>query len=87
MRQVSPQQEKPGVTIRLFRWLAPIFTPLLIRLYRLLGGRLIGGVGLLLTTVGRRSGQPRSVIVGYLREGEDMIVTDLPVVTHPGGAA
>ena len=48
---------------------------------------MIGGVGLLLTTVGRRSGQPRSVIVGYLREGEDVIVTDLPVVTHPGGAA
>ena len=33
-------------------------------------------MGLLLTTVGRRSGQPRSVIVGYLREGEDVIVTD-----------
>ena len=74
--QVSPQQEKPGPAIRMFRWLAPIFTPLLIRLYRLRGGRLVGGVGLLLTTVGRRSGQPRSVIVGYLRDGEDVIVTD-----------
>ncbi len=76
MSQVSPQREKPGPAIRMFRWLAPILTPLLIRLYRLLGGRLVGGMGLHLTTVGRRSGQPRTVIVGYLRDGEDVIVVD-----------
>ena len=72
---MSPEQEKPGPQIRMFRWVAPILTPLLIRLYRLLGGRLVGGIGLHLTTVGRRSGQPRTVIVGYLRDGEDVIVT------------
>ncbi len=53
-----------------------IITPLHVRLYRLLGGWLVGGGSLLLTTVGRRSGRPRTVIVGYLRDGEDVIVTD-----------
>ena len=42
--------------------------------YRLLGGRFVGRT-LLLTTVGRRSGQPRTVVVGYLRYGDDVIVT------------
>ena len=40
---------------------------------------MIGGVGLLLTTVGRRSGQPRPVIVGYLRDGDDVIVADVNI--------
>ena len=75
MSQVSPQREKPGPAIRMFQLLGPILTPLLIRLYSLLDGRLVGGMGVHLTTVGRRSGQPRTVIVGYLRDGEDVIVT------------
>ena len=79
MSQVSPQREKPGLLWRMlwrmFQWLWPrIITPLHVRLFRLLGGRLIGGAGLLLTTVGRRSGQPRTVTMGYLRDGEDVIV-------------
>lgn len=54
-----------------------IITPLHVRLYRLLGGRLVGGASvLLLTTVGGRSGQPRTVTVGYLRDGDDVITTD-----------
>ena len=36
----------------------------------------VGGSALLLTTVGRRSGQPRTVTVGYLRDGDDVIVHD-----------
>ena len=84
MSQVSPQRERPGPVLRMLlpmiRWLWPKFgTPLHVRLYRLLGGRLVGGGSLLLTTVGRRSGQPRTVIVGYLRDGGDVIVTDTNV--------
>jgi deazaflavin-dependent oxidoreductase (nitroreductase family) len=62
----------------MLQWLGPrIMTPLHVRLYRLLGGRLVGGASvLLLTTVGRRSDQPRTVTVGYLRDGEDVIMTD-----------
>ncbi len=59
--------------------LAPGITPLYLRLYRLLGGRLVGGSALLLTTVGRRSGQPRTVIVGYRRHGDKVIVHDTNV--------
>ncbi len=47
-------------------------------LYRLTRGRLMGSVGkapvLLLTTTGRRSGQPRIAPVVYLEDGERLIV-------------
>lgn len=46
--------------------------------YRATGGRLFGRVGrapvLLLTTTGRKSGQPRTAPVLYLRDGERLIV-------------
>ena len=59
----------------MIQWLAPRITPLYLRLYRLVGGRLVGGgSALLITTVGRLSGQPRTVIVGYRRDGDDVIV-------------
>ena len=74
MSQVSPQREKPDLEIRMFQLFGAILTPLLIRLYPLLEGRLVGGIGMHLTTVGRRSGQPRTVIVGHKRDGEDVIV-------------
>ena len=54
------------------------FGKLNIPLYRLSRGRLFGRVGrapvLLLTTTGRRSGQPRTAPVLYLRDGERLIV-------------
>ena len=74
MSQESPQREKPDLEIRMFQLVGLILTPLLIRLYPLLDGRLVGGIGMHLTTVGRRSGQPRTVIVGHKRDGEDVIV-------------
>ena len=49
-------------------------------LYRLSGGRFLwtpsnkrGWGALRLTTVGRKSGQERSVIVGYLEDGADLV--------------
>nr|WP_297422322.1 nitroreductase/quinone reductase family protein [uncultured Actinotalea sp.] len=49
-------------------------------LYRLSGGRFLWATGgrrgwgaLRLTTVGRRSGQERSVILGYLEDGPDLV--------------
>ena len=81
MSQVSPQRDKPGPVLRMllpmFQWLWPrVGTPFHVRLYRLLGGRLVGATSLLLTTVGRRSSQPRRVIVGHLRDGDHVIVAD-----------
>ena len=84
MKQESLQREKPGPLLRMLlpmmRWLRPnIITPLHVRLYPLLGGRRVGGSRLLLTTVGRRSGQPRKVIVACLRDGDNVIVNDVPL--------
>ncbi|WP_199509789.1 nitroreductase/quinone reductase family protein [Nucisporomicrobium flavum] len=48
-------------------------------LYRVTGGRLglwqprKGWGALRLTTVGRRTGEPRSVILGYLEDGSDLV--------------
>lgn len=48
------------------------------RLYRLSGGRFIprwfGAPVLVLETIGRRSGKPRSTPVLYLRDGESLVV-------------
>ena len=75
---MSRERENPGLGWRMLQWLGPrIITPLHVGLYRLLGGRLVGGTStLLLTTVGRRSGQPRTVTVGYLRDGGDVVMMD-----------
>jgi len=44
--------------------------------YRLLGGRLVGKMGkapiLLLTTTGRKSGQPREAPLMYFEDGDDL---------------
>jgi F420H(2)-dependent quinone reductase len=59
-------------------WALKAFGKLNVPLYRASKGRLFGQIAgtpvLLLTTVGRRSGQPRTVPVVYLPDGERMIV-------------
>jgi deazaflavin-dependent oxidoreductase (nitroreductase family) len=59
-------------------WALKAFGKLNVPLYRASKGRLFGQIAgtpvLLLTTVGRRSGQPRTVPVVYLPEGDRMIV-------------
>jgi deazaflavin-dependent oxidoreductase (nitroreductase family) len=56
------------------RWTGKLNSPL----YRLSGGRLGGRIGkapvLLLTTTGRKSGQPRTAPLVYLADGERMVV-------------
>jgi F420H(2)-dependent quinone reductase len=56
------------------RWTGKLNVPL----YRISGGRIGGRVGkapvLLLTTTGRRSGEPRTAPVVYLRDGENLVV-------------
>jgi F420H(2)-dependent quinone reductase len=58
------------------RWAGKLNTPI----YRLSGGRLMHTVGdapvLLLTTTGRKSGEPRTAPVVYLEHGAAMIVID-----------
>ncbi|HEY7065199.1 MAG TPA: nitroreductase/quinone reductase family protein [Chloroflexota bacterium] len=46
-------------------------------LYRLSGGRVGGGSNgrvLLLTTIGRKTGQPRTWPLGYVRDGTDLVL-------------
>ena len=63
-----------GLSTNTFRLLGKLNRPI----YRISGGRIGGRVGrapiLLLTTTGRRSGQPRTAPVVYLRDGERVVV-------------
>jgi deazaflavin-dependent oxidoreductase (nitroreductase family) len=57
----------------------PKITPAHVWFYRALGGRLVdkgtgGAPVLLVTTRGRRTGEPRTVPLGHLRDGDDVIV-------------
>lgn len=58
------------------RWTGKLNVPL----YRLSGGRVAGKIGrapvLLLTTTGRKSGQPRTTPVVYLADGDDVVLID-----------
>jgi deazaflavin-dependent oxidoreductase (nitroreductase family) len=64
------------------RWWGKLNVPL----YRLSGGRVGGKVGrapvLLLTTTGRKSGEPRTAPIVYLADGEDVVVIN----TNAGNA-
>ena len=64
------------------RWTGKLNVPL----YRLSGGRLGGKVGrapvLLLTTIGRKSGQQRTAPVVYLADGENVVLIN----TNAGNA-
>jgi F420H(2)-dependent quinone reductase len=64
------------------RWTGKLNVPL----YRMSGGRVGGKIGrapvLLLTTTGRRSGQPRTAPVVYLADGDDVVLIN----TNAGNA-
>ncbi|MFN8543640.1 MAG: nitroreductase family deazaflavin-dependent oxidoreductase [Candidatus Binatia bacterium] len=72
-RPFTPAEERFGsIVIR-------VMTTLNVLLYRVtggwLGGRFLRGAPvMLLTTTGRRSGEPRTVALLYLRDGDDLIV-------------
>lgn len=56
-----------------------LFGRLHAKLYKRFGGRFVGSVGLgrkvlLLTTIGRKSGQPRTTPLVYMPHGDDLIV-------------
>ena len=80
MAQEYQQQETPPAMIRMLQWLTPTMTPVHVWLYRVLRGRFVNeGYGgallvMLLTTTGRRTGQSRTVAVGHMRDGSDIIV-------------
>jgi deazaflavin-dependent oxidoreductase (nitroreductase family) len=59
-----------------------VIAPLDRRLYRLTGGRRVSlgqpvAPTLLLTTIGRKSGQPRTTPVFYLRDGEQVVICNV----------
>src|SRR4051794_12436023 len=56
---------------------AKFFTRLHVRTYQLTGGRFVGRPGapsLLLTTTGRRTGQPRTTALFYLPDGDRQVL-------------
>ena len=73
------EREPPSRYMRLMQRLMPRITPLHAWMYRALGGRLVGsGSGgapvVLVTTRGRRTGRPRTVVLGHLMDGDDVVV-------------
>ena len=73
------EPERPGRFMRVMQRAMPRITPWHVRLYRLLGGRLVGQASggaplLLLTTTGRRTGKPRTVALGHLREDDAFVI-------------
>jgi F420H(2)-dependent quinone reductase len=80
--------EMPHTRERLRRFLIRALSRLHGRVYRASGGRLLGRLAgmpvLLLTTIGRGSGEPRTAALTYFRDGADLVVigsfggSDLP---------
>jgi deazaflavin-dependent oxidoreductase (nitroreductase family) len=63
------------------RWASRLGSKVTVPLYRLFGGRVMSRMApkgappvFLLTTTGRRTGQPRTVALSYLSDGEDQLV-------------
>src|SRR5438132_7565945 len=76
----KPDQEG-NAAMRMSRtqqWLVGVMSKVNIGLYRAsrgaIGGKLFGVPVLLLTTIGRKSGQPRTVPLMYLRDGERLVI-------------
>jgi deazaflavin-dependent oxidoreductase (nitroreductase family) len=71
--------KKPSVFMRVMQRIAPKVTPFHIWMIRIFRGRIVnrtpfGPPVVVLTTVGRRSRQPRSVALSHMRSGGDVIV-------------
>ena len=79
MSEANSRNESPGLLISTLMRIGPQITSAHVWMYRALGGRIVnratGGTPVLLvTTIGRRSGKPRTVALGHLRSGDDVIV-------------
>lgn len=76
--------------LRLLAVVLPILSKIHIVLYRwtggIVGGRIAGNGILLLTTVGRKTGQPRTTPVAYLTDDEAMFIIGgaAGAAKHPG---
>lgn len=79
MSETDTFTDGPGPIDRVMIRLMPIFTRMHVWIYRNLGGRFAGrtpagGPILVLTTIGRRSKERRSVALGYLDDGDQFYV-------------
>lgn len=69
----------PGLFMRIMQRMMPMITTAHVGMYRALKGRIVNrGFGgaplLLLTTTGRTTGQPRTVALGHLEDGDHFVV-------------
>lgn len=66
------------LSVRLTAALLPVFTKIHLVLYRrtggAIGGRISGNPILLLTTIGRKTGQQRTTALGYIADGEAIVI-------------
>lgn len=73
------ERQAPSRLMRFNQGIMPRITPIHVWVYRVMNGRLVdkatGGTPVVLvTTVGRRTGKPRTVALGHLSEDHDVIV-------------
>lgn len=73
------EREVPSRFMRMMQRMMPKITPGHVWMYRLLRGRLVdkgsgGAPVVLVTSTGRHSGEPRTVTLGHLQDGDDVIV-------------
>lgn len=68
-------------TVRFERWFAQFHLAVYRRTGGRIGRRLAGNTALVLTTVGRRSGERRRAVLAYAKRGEDLVV----VASNYGG--
>ncbi|MEZ5406842.1 MAG: nitroreductase/quinone reductase family protein [Acidimicrobiales bacterium] len=85
---MATDASRPGIATRVEHLLDSRSVPLAAWLYRRSGGRLARLYRrkvMVLTTTGRRSGQPRTVVVQYFADGRDMIIVaaNSGMPTHP----
>ncbi len=66
------------LSTRLLAAILPVFTKIHISLYRwtggAIGGRISGNPMLLLTTTGRKTGQQRTTALGYIADGDALVI-------------
>ncbi len=89
-RWVESQRVKPENAVRFDRTLGPLFYKLHRWVYEASDGRIGAssslGPMLLLSTVGRRTGQPRTTPLLFMRDGELSVVRLRPLAASAGEA-
>jgi deazaflavin-dependent oxidoreductase (nitroreductase family) len=78
MATMEHTTQRLPLSVRLTAAILPVFTKIHLALYRrtggTIGGRIAGNPILLLTTIGRKTGQQRTTALGYIADGDALVI-------------